>query len=139
MDYKFLEHMTDAYIEAVGNTLEEAYSSAAKGLVDTMIDIDKIEIREYLVINCTGYDLEELLYNWLEEVLLKLSMDRVALKEFKISISKNEEYNLNADAYGEPLDIEKHNYKVEIKGVTYHLMEIENKDNKYKVRFLLDL
>ncbi len=139
MEYKFLEHMTDAYIEAYGNTLEEAFSNAAKGLVDTMIDIDKIEIKESLTIECHGYDLEELLYNWLEEVLLKLSIDRIALREFKISIRKNKEYYLNADVYGEVLDIIKHNYKVEIKGVTYHLMEIESKDNKYKVRFLLDL
>jgi len=139
MEYKFLEHMTDAYIEAYGNTLEEAFSNAAKGLVDTMIDICKVEVKKNLTIECHGYDLEELLYNWLEEVLLKLSIDRIALREFKISIRKNKEYYLKADVYGEALDIIKHNYKVEIKGVTYHLMEIESKDNKYKVRFLLDL
>ncbi|MEM4318183.1 MAG: archease, partial [Candidatus Nitrosocaldaceae archaeon] len=84
MGYRFLEHMTDAYIEADGNTLEEAFENAAKGLVDTMIDRESIEIKERLIISVKGDDLEELLYNWLEEVLLKLSVDRIALKEFKI-------------------------------------------------------
>ncbi|MEM2856459.1 MAG: archease [Candidatus Nitrosocaldaceae archaeon] len=137
MGYRFLEHMTDAYIEADGNTLEEAFENAAKGLVDTMIERESIEIKERLIISVKGDDLEELLYNWLEEVLLKLSVDRIALKEFKIRI-KVDEYKLDADVYGERLDIVKHKYKVEIKAVTYHMMEIK-KDGKYKVRFLLDL
>ncbi len=138
MSYKFLEHMTDAYIEAEGDTLEEAFENAAKGLVDTMIDISRIEVKTRTLISVKGHDLEEVLYNWLEEVLLKLSLDRLALKEFKVRIKKGDTYELEGEAYGERLDIEKHNYKVEIKAVTYHLMEIRG-DGKYKVRFLLDL
>jgi hypothetical protein len=36
--YRFLDHMTDAVIEAYGTTLEEAFENAAKALCDTMID-----------------------------------------------------------------------------------------------------
>lgn len=128
--------MTDAYIEASGDTLEEAFENAAKGLVDTMLDIDKIEAKDKVRIEAEGYDLEALLYNWLEEVLLKLSVDRIALREFRVKIMDNK---LEAEAYGEPLDLEKHNYKIEIKAVTYHLMEVKKEDSKYKARFLLDL
>jgi SHS2 domain-containing protein len=128
--------MTDAYIEAEGSSLEEAFENAAKGLIDTMLDIDKIEAKDKIRIEVEGYDLEELLYNWLEEILLKLSIERVALREFKVKIKDN---RLEAEVYGEPLDLKKHNYKVEIKAVTYHLMEVKKEDSKYKVRFLLDL
>ena len=136
MGYRFLEHMTDALIEAEGNTLEEAFENAAKGLVDTMIDINKVDVKEEIALKAEGYDLNELLYNWLEEVMLKLLVDRLALKEFKVKIHDNK---LEAKAYGEPLNLDKHGYKVEIKGVTYHLMSISKDDNRYKVRFLLDL
>ncbi len=136
MSYRFLDHMTDAYIEAEGSSLEEAFENAAKGLIDTMLDIDKIEAKDKIRIEVEGYDLEELLYNWLEEILLKLSIERVALREFKVKIKDN---RLEAEVYGEPLDLKKHNYKVEIKAVTYHLMEVKKEDSKYKVRFLLDL
>jgi SHS2 domain-containing protein len=37
--YRFLDHMTDAIIEAYGSTLEEAFENAAKALCDTMIDL----------------------------------------------------------------------------------------------------
>ncbi|MGI0036609.1 MAG: archease, partial [Nitrososphaera sp.] len=34
--YRFLDHMTDALIEAYGSTLEEAFENAGKALSDTM-------------------------------------------------------------------------------------------------------
>ena len=54
MGYQFLDHMTDAYIEAYGNTTEEAFEFAAKAVVDTMISVDNVnsvkeeQIREYI-------------------------------------------------------------------------------------------
>ena len=39
----------------------------------------------------------------------------------------------------ETIDITKHGYKIEIKGVTYHEMEILQQGNQYKVKFILDL
>jgi SHS2 domain-containing protein len=39
----------------------------------------------------------------------------------------------------EAIDISKHNYRTEIKGITYHEMEVLQEDGQYKVRFILDL
>ena len=41
MGYQFLDHMTDAYIEAHGSTMEEAFEFAAEAVVDTMISVKK--------------------------------------------------------------------------------------------------
>jgi SHS2 domain-containing protein len=131
--------MTDAYIEAYGNTLEEAFEFAARALVDTMISVERVEpVREdYATVQ--GHDLESLLYNWLDLVMLKLLVDQMAFSHFVVSISEHvDAYLLKAVMKGEPLNLEKHNYKVEIKGVTYHLMKIE-RNAVVKLRFLLDL
>ncbi|MFL6342937.1 MAG: archease, partial [Nitrososphaeraceae archaeon] len=44
-------------------------------------------------------------------------------------------------ARGEHLDLEKHHFKIEIKAVTYHEMQIKQEKEKNIVitRFLLDL
>jgi len=131
--------MTDAYIEVQGDTLEQAFEFAAKALVDTMINVNSVAPTNEAQITVEGHDLESLLYNWLEEVMLKLLVDRQALSHFNVLISKyNDRYELKATVRGEPFDVEKHRYKVEIKGVTYHMMNIE-RNKTVKIRFLLDL
>jgi len=139
MSYRFLEHMTDAYIEVQGDTLEQAFEFAAKALVDTMVNVSVVSPTEEEQIIAEGHDLESLLYNWLEAVMLKLIVDKKALSDFKVLISKHDDkYQLEATVKGEQFDVEKHQYKVEIKGVTYHMMEIEQ-NKTVKMRFLLDL
>jgi len=139
MGYRFLEHMTDAYIESYGTTMEEAFEFAAKALVDTMISVENVVAINEVSLSINGHDLESLLYNWLDLVMLKLLVDNLALSHFKVSISElNNTYELKAIARGEPMDLVKHKYKVEIKGITYHLMEIEH-NGMVKLRFLLDL
>jgi SHS2 domain-containing protein len=39
----------------------------------------------------------------------------------------------------ESIDMSKHNYRTEIKGITYHEMEVLQEEGQYKVRFILDL
>jgi len=139
MSYRFLDHMTDAYIEVQGDTLEQAFEFAAKALVDTMVSVSSVAPTSEAQITAKGHDLESLLYNWLEEVMLKLLVDRQALSYFSVSISKHDDrYELKATVRGETFDVEKHNYKVEIKGVTYHMMKIE-RNKTVRMRFLLDL
>jgi SHS2 domain-containing protein len=46
---------------------------------------------------------------------------------------------LEGAARGEPLELDRHRYKVEIKAVTYHEMEIKQDKGIITLRFLLDL
>ncbi len=43
MTYRHLEHMTDAFIEVTGQTLEEAFETAGMAVVDTIFDIKSVE------------------------------------------------------------------------------------------------
>src|SRR5690349_6892233 len=96
-------------------------------------------------IEAKGFDLQSLLYNWLEKVMLVVLVDHILLSDFKVKITKETlgEYNylLNGIAKGEDLNSEKHHYKVEVKAITYHEMEIkeEKEKNRVTTRFLLDL
>ena len=71
------EHSTDAFVQAYGSGLEELFENCAKGLVNIMFDINKVEIRESMTITADGDDLENLLYDWLEKVLLKILIEQI--------------------------------------------------------------
>lgn len=138
--YRFLDHMTDAVIEAYGESLEEAFENAARGLNDTMIDLKDVKPDREIRIAAEGHDLESLLFDWLDKVMLLLVSDGIVMSDFSVKISKKPEgYTLEGIAYGEKLDLNKHAYKVEIKAVTYHEMEVRQDKDGFTVKFLLDL
>lgn len=139
--FRYLDHMTDAVIEAYGETLEEAFENAAKGLNDTMIDLKTVTADKEISITASGHDLHSLLFDWLDKVMLLLVADGIVMSEFSVKINKHskDHYSLEGVARGERLNLDKHHYKVEIKAVTYHEMEIRQESGKATVRFLLDL
>ena len=140
LGFKYLDHATDAIIEAYGSSLDEAFENSAKGLVNTMVDLKEIAHDQEYEIIANGYDIKSLLYDWLEKVMLRILIDNIVLSDFKVKISeRNSNYNLKGIAKGEALDLKKHHYKVEIKAVTYHEMEIKQTENRITTRFLLDL
>ncbi len=138
MVYRYLEHMTDAFIEVTGNTLEEAFENAGISVVDTMIDIKSVEEKTHKKIEIVAKDLNNLLYNWLEEIIILTITEGFAAKKFSITLTKKEEYNLVAIIGGEEIDFKKHHFKLEIKSPTFHLMEIKQ-EKPIMMRFLLDL
>ena len=138
--FKYLEHITDAYIEAWGDSLEEAFSYAGAAMINVMFEIKNVRGTSKTDFQVEGEDYLELLFNWLEKVLLLISIDNQVISSFEIKISKlDKKYRLTAWGMAEAIDISKHNYRTEIKGITYHEMEVFQEDGQYKVRFILDL
>ena len=138
MSYKFLDHSTDAIIEINAKDLKEAFSVAADAVINLTLDQDKVEEKESKEFVSQGKDLYYLLFSWLEEIPFILITEGFAIKRIEFDIEKKETYKINAKAFGETLDLKKHNFKVEIKAPTFYDMEIRNENTVY-MRFLLDL
>ena len=86
MSYKYLEHSTDAFIEVKAKNLEEAFSVAGKSVVETIIDLKNIQEVEKKSIKVKGRNLENLLYNWLEEIVTITITDGFAISNFFVNI-----------------------------------------------------
>ncbi len=138
MSYKFLDHATDAIIEVTAKDLKEAFSVTADAVINLTLDQDKVKEKEEKEFSAQGKDLSYLLFSWLEEITFVLITEGFAIKRIEFDIEKDDGYKIIAKAYGEPLDLHKHNFKVEIKAPTFYDMEI-NQDKGVFMRFLLDL
>ena len=138
MSYRTLEHTTDAVIEVTADNLEDAFEIAGISVIETILDISKVAENDKKVLQIKGKDLKYLLYNWLEEIIILTITDGFAGKRIIVTISKDEEYKIDAEVFGETIDLKKHEFKVEIKSPTFHEMKIEEKDN-VTMRYLLDL
>ena len=138
MSYKTLEHATDAIIEVTADNLKEAFEIAGISVIETILDISKVDENNSRKLVVKGKNLKYLLYNWLEEMIILTITDGFAGKKILIDITENEEYQIDAEIFGEAIDLKKHEFKVEIKSPTFHEMEIEQND-KVMMKYLLDL
>ncbi len=136
--YRYLDHMTDAFIEVTGDTIDEAFGNAGISVVDTIVDIKSVENKEDREIRLYANDLKSLLYSWLEEIIILTVTDGFVGKIFHVKITKNDRYHLLAKVSGEEINFEKHHFKMEIKAPTYHLMEIKD-EKPVLMQFILDL
>jgi len=139
--FRFLEHTADAYIEAYGDTLEDAFENAALATLEVMTDGEKVEPKIEDDVEAEAHDEYALLYNWIEELLIRFETTQRLYSRFKISSIEEtvSGVRLKAKIWGEPFDPEKHLSKVGVKAITYHRMEIVRKPKKVTVKFILDI
>ena len=139
--FKFLEHTADAYIEAYGTSLEEAFENAAVAMTDVMTELEKVEAKTEESFVVEAPDEPALLYSWLEELLLEFELKDKLYSRFEVSCIEetSEGFRLRAKAWGEKYDPVRHPSKVGIKAATYHQMEILKEPKDVTVRFILDI
>jgi len=138
LSIQYLEHTTDAFILVTAPSLTDAFTLAGQSVVDTTLDKKTIEEKEQRTLKVSGKDLRYLLLNWLEEVNYQLITEGFAIARFSLEISKNSTYKLKSTIFGEPINLKKHHFKIEIKAPTFHMMEIKQ-NGQVTMRFLLDL
>jgi SHS2 domain-containing protein len=139
--FEFLEHTADVYIAAFGENLGEAFENAALATFEVMTDLKKIKPKVEEIVNLEASDEYALLYNWLEEFLIRFETTGNLYSRFEVmNIEETPSgLKLRAKVWGEPYDPEKHPSKVGIKAVTYHRMEIVKKPKSVTLRFILDI
>lgn len=124
--YKFMHHTADAKFQAFGQTLEEAFSHAALAIASLMWDQDKIEGKLTIPIEVRGKDLQQLLVNFLEEILYLFETKGFLLGSVEdLTIHKNEgKFSLRALFIG---DEYSSLYEIfgDVKAITYNEMAIK--------------
>ncbi|MEM0326204.1 MAG: archease [Desulfurococcaceae archaeon] len=143
--YDMLEHTGDVYIKAKGSSIIELLENSGIALFDTMVNTKKVEPLVVREVSASGFDLENLLYRWLEELLIlyysenlvcgKISVDHFIIKKIDEAL----EYTVSGKAYCEKFQYDKHEPRVEVKSPTYSLMRIVKTENEWIAYFVLDI
>ena len=135
--YELIDHTADIGVKAYGKTLSKCFENAAKGMFDIITDNSEIENIGQYTIELKADDLEQLLVDWLSELLFLNSANNLVFGFFKINLDEKQ-ISLSAKVFGEKYDISKHKMGAEIKAVTYHMLEVKNK-KPYHVQVLFDI
>jgi len=135
--YELIDHTADVGVKAYGKTLSEAFENAAKAMFDIITDSSEIENIGQYNIELEAPDLEQLLVDWLSELLFLNSAKNIVFGFFKVELD-DKKNKLSAKVFGEKFDITKHKAGAEIKAVTYHMLNVKNK-KPFHVQVLFDI
>ena len=143
MSYKYLEEIgtADIAFEAVGHDLAELFRDAADATTNVMIDnIEAIQPRETRQIELTNEKTDMLLFDLLQELIFLKDAERLLLRMREIEIHQGDGiFRVKATAEGESLDAERHHQRADVKAVTLHDFSVEQTEDGWKARVLLDI
>jgi SHS2 domain-containing protein len=140
MSYQYMEFGGDVSFIARGKDLNELFRQAALAMYNVMVDVDRVDRVEEITLEMRSHDVSLLLHDWLNELLYITDTKQIVFSDFSICITKEDsEYLLKGKAFGEKLDLSKHNPKTEIKAVTYHSLEVKKSGDLWEGTVVLDL
>lgn len=139
MGYTILDHSTDALVEASGKDMGEALEEAAYAALDIMLDRRTVRTTRTRSVALESETPHDLLYGWLEEIIYQTVTEGFAVSRVDADyLDGSGVHGIRATLRGEPLDVKRHCFRVEIKAPTYHEMAIVQSDG-VTMRFLMDL
>lgn len=135
--YRVFDHTADMGIEIFGETQKALFIHAAFAVFDLMADLHSVKPKESLKISVEGADREDLLINYLREVLYLFNGKKLLLKNF--SIDEMDDRHLTGNVQGEFFDPGRHTLKREIKAVTYHRAEVRKTEHGWQGKVIFDV
>jgi tRNA nucleotidyltransferase (CCA-adding enzyme) len=114
--WEHFQHQADIGVRGLGPSIETAFEQAALALTAVIIEPARVACIEEYRIECEAPDPELLLADWLNALVFRMAVERMLFGRFRVRIHGGQ---LLASAWGEPLDPDRHQPAVEIKGATY--------------------
>ena len=135
--YREIEHTADLAVEVNAPDLPNLFASAGEALYSLIADPATIQNREDISVVVTEEGTEELLHEWLSELLALFNIRGFIGKRCEISWLTERE--AIGKVSGERLDVARHSFRTEIKGVTYHDFKVWQDNGDWRARIIFDV
>ena len=120
--WEHFPHGADVGVRGMGSSKERAFAQAAVALTAVITEPASIAAKECVEIACDAPDDELLLVNWLNALIYEIAVRKMLFVRFEVSIDAN---RLRAKAWGEAIDVDKHEPAVEVKGATCTALSVK--------------
>lgn len=143
MPYKFLENVAiaDVAFEVRAQTINGLFEDCARAMTNVMIrdlsDLSQKVVRKFSMV---AVNIENLLFNFLNELVYYKDVDFLLFGKFKVNIRKKEDgFEMKCIAYGDKIDPKKLKPVVDVKAVTMHMFEVKKTQRGWWARIVLDI
>lgn len=132
-----IDHTADVGYRLFAPTLMELFAIAGRALFDAITELDSVQRTRSRSIRVEANEVEALLVAWLAELNYHCITDFELFNQFEIQSLSTQ--HVEAIAYGEKIDLERHDIKTEIKAVTYHGLFVRENANGWEAQIIFDV
>jgi tRNA nucleotidyltransferase (CCA-adding enzyme) len=134
--WEHFPHEADMGVRGVAPSKEQAFEQAALAMTAVITDPAGVRPREAIRIGCEAPDDELLLVDWLNQLVFEMATRKWLFGRFEVGIAN---HHLTATAWGEPVDVARHQPAVEIKGATYTALRVAREDGDWIAQCVVDV
>jgi SHS2 domain-containing protein len=127
----------DTGLWARSSTVDGLLSGLGTGLFAVMTDLRKVRPREVRRLRVRGPDLPGIAVSLLSELIVLEETEQFVARRVVVRTPADLSTSLEAEAYGEPWDSERHERRKEVKAVTLHRLRVERRPPSARV--ILDI
>jgi len=136
--YRITKHQSELAVRVVGNSQADLFANSALTLFDVMVaDLEKVECKDSIPLEVEGTDRDDLMVNWVRELLYLYQGSGYLLKEFLIREVK--ETLVKADVRGEKIDPDRHEIQQEIAAVASHKSRMQKTGNQWTAHLIFEV
>jgi SHS2 domain-containing protein len=129
-------HDADIGVVGVGPTKAEAFRQAALALTAVVTDPSGVKLLQPVPVFCQAQSDEMLLVEWLNALVYEMAVRAMLFGDFAVEIEGGE---LRGTAYGEPVDLDRHEPAVEIKGATLTALQVAEGPDGWRAQCVVDV
>ncbi|MBI2090365.1 MAG: archease [Deltaproteobacteria bacterium] len=135
--YRILSRSSDLLIKVFGGTQGELFANSAFALFDLITDTGKVEIRERLPLEVEGVNRDDLMVNWMRELLYLYQGSGYLLREFLVHEAR--ENYVRGEVCGEKFDPDRHEIQRDIRAVAYHQSRMDKTGDQWTAQVIFEL
>jgi len=124
--FEHFQHGADIGIRGIGPTKEEAFRQAAMALTAVVTDPAGVGLKREVIIEREAPDDGILLMDWLNALIYEMSANQLIFGSFDVLLG---DHHLEGRAWGEKVDVERHEPVVEVKGATFTALSVAQNSN----------
>ena len=134
---EIFEHTADIGLRVFADTLPELLIEAGRGLMGLMVEnAPTAQPQIAIPITLPGRHHEELLADWLSELLYLFEVRHLVLCDFNVELTPE---GLHGTVKGETLDQQRHRIAHEVKAVTYHRLSVQQINGQWVAEVIFDI
>lgn len=136
--YRITKHQSELAVRVVGDSQANLFANSAFTLFDVMVaDLEKVETKERIPLEVEGTDRDDLMVNWMRELLYLYQGSGYLLREFLIREVKDT--IVKAEVSGEKIDPDRHEIKQEIAAVAFHKSRMDKTGNQWTAQLIFEV